>query len=75
MKVRDIQGGIKVQLSNIEDKLAKHIEENKKIYKDSLTEQDAELAEKMTSKGVLKRKKDDDGTFFMFNGLDDIWRM
>lgn len=74
MKIRDIQGGIPIPLSNVENKLAKYIEKKGQVYKDNLNEQDAELAERMVARGILNRHKNNNDTFFTFNGLEDVWR-
>lgn len=60
-------GGIHTFVSEQEHKFLERFE-SKPVYKNDLNEQDAELARKLTSRGVIKRfKEDTKGIYFLKN--------
>lgn len=75
MKIIEIAGGINVTLSNEENVLLDKIKEKEKIFKNTLSEREKEIARILVNKGVIKRFKDNKKIFFIYNKLEKVWRI
>ena len=60
-----ISGGLQTFVSMEEFKFLEKFNEQANVYKEKLTERDAEIARILTSRGVLDRKKDDIGIYYI----------
>ena len=60
-----ISGGLQTFVSMEEFKFLERFDEQANLYKEKLTERDAEIARILTSRGVLDRKKDDIGIYYI----------
>lgn len=65
MRYIDITSGVRVPISGEEQEIFDKAKE--KLYKVSLDERDQEVARKMVSRGLINRRKDDSGIFFIQN--------
>jgi hypothetical protein len=75
MRFREFQGGIQMPVSLEEEALIKKIDDSQGITeKDKLNERELELARKMVSRGLLNRFRTNEKTFYVVNGLEDLWR-
>lgn len=75
MRFIDIQGGLRIPVSQEEQTLIEHIRKHQHVLRTSLGERQRELARKMVSRGVLNRGlNEDDQVFYVVNDLEDIWR-
>ena len=70
MKIIDIIGSLRLPISNEENQLLEKIVKSNGIYKESLNERERELSRQLVSKGVLKRVKNENKTFYLYNEIE-----
>ena len=70
MKIVDIIGSLRLPISNEENQLLEKIVKSNGIYKESLNERERELSRQLVNKGVLKRVKNENKTFYLYNEIE-----
>ena len=70
MKIVDIIGSLRLPISNEENQLLEKIVKSNGIYKESLDERERELSRQLVNKGVLKRVKNENKTFYLYNEIE-----
>lgn len=72
MRLVDIQGNVKVYLSNEELNLLEKIKSHDLFPKKSLSEHEQELARRLIFKQCISRIKYKNQICFLFNGLENL---
>jgi hypothetical protein len=73
MRYHEIASGFRVPVDMEEQQLL-DAASSARLRAEDLSERELEVAQRMTSRGLLNRGRDDDGAFYVANSLADIWR-
>lgn len=74
MRYIEINGGLKVHITEEEDQLYSRVIEERMIEKSVLTEREREIAKKLVSRGIFDRTKVDNSWSYSVNSLKRIER-
>jgi hypothetical protein len=74
MRFFEISSGLRVPVSEEEQLLLDRAIAKKQVRHDDLNEREQEVARLMVSRGLLHRRKNDDGMFYEPNDAADLWR-
>jgi hypothetical protein len=70
MRIIEIYGSLRVQISEEENTLREKIVLKERTYKKELSERENEVARGLVFKGVLNRLSDDEGIYFTIDELN-----
>jgi hypothetical protein len=75
MRFHEISSGYRLPVFAEEQAILDKIVDGSHLLKSSLDEREQEVARLMVSKGLLDRRKDDNGIYFVVNSAEDLWRI
>lgn len=75
MRYFEISAGMRVHVDAEEQAVLDQAIEARKLRPNELDDRAAEVARKMVTRGLLLRRRDDEGIFLMPNGTTDLWRI
>lgn len=74
MKLCYTRGGIAMPVSNEEHDFLLTLERNEGLHDSQMDERQYTLAHNLTSRGIVRRKKDGKDFRYTYNKMGDIWR-
>ena len=75
MRYFEISAGMRIHVDAEEQAVLDRAIEARNLRPSDLDERMAEVARKMVTRGLLLRRKDDNGIFLTPNGATDLWRI
>lgn len=72
MKFRKINSGIRIYINLAEEAMIEVLEGNndQKLYKKDISEEQSQIANQLVVKSIFKRKKDDNGLYYTLQPQD-----
>lgn len=74
MRYFEIASGLRLPINEEEQALLDKAYGCERLPRSELDEREEEVARLMVTRGLLKRRKDDNGTFYEPNDMNDLWR-
>lgn len=75
MRYFEISAGMRIHVDAEEQAVLDRAIEARNLRPSDLDERMAEVARKMVTRGLLLRRKDDNGIYLTPNGATDLWRI
>jgi hypothetical protein len=75
MRFHEISSGVRLPVFAEEQAILDKIVDGSHLLKSALSEREQEVARLMVSKGLLDRRKGNEGIYFVANTANDLWRI
>lgn len=75
MRYHEIVSGFRLHLSRDEQAVLDRVNKDGRVWRDDLDEYDQEVAARMVTRGVLRRKREDGKVYYWADSMKDLWRI